>query len=143
MQFRLRTVFALLVIGGITTASIARWLRRPVTSNTLDGQSFQLAGPSALLYCVMTSDADTLSRMLMMQKYDLDKTASPEQWTLLQHALLHECLDTTTLLLKHGANPNYANKGTPTPLELARRAFRQDLVDVLLEYGAKDLNSPP
>jgi serine/threonine protein kinase len=110
------------------------WLRRPVVGSTHDGKSFQLAGHDALMHSVMTNNSEALNRLLTMDKYDLDFSPSNGSWTLLQTALQHSCLETTSLLLRHGANPNFASKGTPLPLELAKRSGRIELVALLQEY---------
>ena len=110
------------------------WLRRPVAGRTLDGKSFQLAGHDALLDCVMRNNSEALNRLLTMDKYDLEFSPRNGQWTLLQTALLHECVETTSLLLQHGANPTFASKGTPLPLELAQRSGRKELVELVQKY---------
>jgi ankyrin repeat protein len=69
-----------------------------------------------------------------MDKYDLDFRPVNGQWTLLQTALQRSCLETTSLLLQHGANPNFASKGTPLPLELAKRSGRKVLVALVQKY---------
>ena len=138
MQFRLRTIMIGVCLLAVALTLSVNWLRRPVTGHTLTGESFQLTGHDALLHCVMTNDAESLQRLLMMDRYDLDRSAKNGEWTLMQHALQHGCVSTTTLLLEHGANPNAANPGTPTPLELARRNGHPDLVAVLIRFGAID-----
>jgi hypothetical protein len=110
------------------------WLRRPVVGKTLDGKSFQLTGHDALMDCVMRNNAESLNRLLTMDKYDLDLSIRDGQWTLLQIALLHNCVETTSLLLRHGADPNFASKGTPQPLELAQRSGRKELVVLVQKY---------
>ena len=110
------------------------WLRRPVVGSTHDGKSFQLAGHDALMHCVMTNNSEALNRLLTMDKYDLDFSPRNDQWTLLQTALQHNCLETTSLLLRHGASPNFSSKGTPLPLELAQRSGRKDLVALVQRY---------
>jgi uncharacterized protein (TIGR03067 family) len=110
------------------------WLRRPVAGRALDGKSFQLAGHDALLDCVMRNNSEALNRLLTMDNYDLDFSPRNGQWTLLQTALLHECVETTSLLLQHGANPTFASKGTPLPLELAQRSGRNELVELVQKY---------
>jgi ankyrin repeat protein len=127
-------VVFLLAVASMLTVN---WLRRPVTGRTLTGESFQLTGHDALLQCVMTNDADSLQRLLMMDTYDLDRSKKGE-WTLMQHALHHGCVSTTTVLLENGADPNAASDGTPTPLELARRNGHPDLIDVLTRFGAEE-----
>jgi hypothetical protein len=99
-----------------------------------DGKSFQLAGHDALMHCVMTNNSEALNRLLTMDKYDLDFSPGNGQWTLLQTALQRSCLETTSLLLQHGANPNFASKGTPLPLELAKRSGRKVLVALVQKY---------
>ncbi len=110
------------------------WLRRPVVGSTHDGKSFQLAGHDALMHCVMTNNSESLNRLLAMDEYDLDFEPGNGQWTLLQTALQHNCLETTSLLLRHGANPNCASKGTPLPLELAKRSGRKQLVALVQNF---------
>ncbi len=110
------------------------WLRRPVVGSTHDGKSFQLAGHDALMHCVMTNNSESLNRLLAMDKYDLDRSPGNGQWTLLQTALQHSCLETTSLLLRYGANPNFASTGTPLPLELAQRSGQPKLVALVQEY---------
>jgi hypothetical protein len=61
-------------------------------------------------------------------------THRARQWTLLLTALQRSCLETTSLLLQHGANPNFASKGTPLPLELAKRSGRKVLVALVQKY---------
>lgn len=114
------------------------WLRRPVVGSTLDGKSFQLAGHDALMDCVIRNNSETLNRLLTVDKYDLDFSPSNGSWTLLQTALQHSCLETTSLLLRHGANPNFASKGTPLPLELAKRSGRKQLVALMQKYLERD-----
>ena len=138
MQFRLRTIMIGVCLLAVASMLTVNWLRRPVTGHTLTGESFQLTGHDALLHCVMTNDADSLQRLLIMDKYDLDRTAKNGEWTLMQHALQHGCVSTTTLLLENGADPNAASDGTPTPLELARRNGHPDLIAVLIRFGAID-----
>jgi hypothetical protein len=82
----------------------------------------------------MTNNSEALNRLLTMDKYDLDFSPSNGSWTLLQTALQHSCLETTSLLLRHGANPNFASKGTPLPLELAKRSGQKDLVALVQKY---------
>jgi serine/threonine protein kinase len=118
------------------------WLRRPVVGSTHDGKSFQLAGHDALMHCVMTNNSEALNRLLTVDKYDLDFSPGNGQWTLLQTALQHSCLETTSLLLQHGANPNFASKGTPLPLELAKRSGRKELVALVQKYLAHDNANP-
>ncbi len=110
------------------------WLRRPVAGRTLDGKSFQLTGHDALMDCVMRNNSEALNRLLTMDKYDLDFSPRNGQWTLLQLAILHGCIETTSLLLRHGANPNFASEGTPLPLELAKRSGRKELVALVQKY---------
>ncbi|MFM2219955.1 MAG: Serine/threonine-protein kinase PknB [Planctomycetota bacterium] len=110
------------------------WLRRPVVGSTHDGKSFQLAGHDALMHCVMTNNSEALNRLLTVDKYDLDYCPLHGQWTLLQTALQRSCLGTTSLLLQHGANPTFASKGTPLPLELAKRSGRKELVTLVQKY---------
>jgi hypothetical protein len=110
------------------------WQRRPVVGSFHDGKSFQLAGHDALMHCVMTNNSEALNRLLTMDKYDLDFSPGNGQWTLLQTALQRSCLETTSLLLQHGANPNFASKGTPLPLELAKRSGRKVLVALVQKY---------
>ncbi len=110
------------------------WLRRPVVGSTHDGKSFQLAGHDALMHCVMTNNSEALNRLLTMDNYDLDFSPGNGKWTVLQIALLHNCVETTSLLLRHGANPSFASKGTPLPLELAERSGRKELVALVQKY---------
>lgn len=140
MQFRLRTM--MIGIGLLAVASMLTigWLRRPVTGRTHSGESFQLTGHSALVHCVMTNDADSLRRLLTIDTYDLDHVEQEGQWTLLQQALQHGSVGTTTVLLENGANPNAASEGTPTPLELAHRNGNPDLIAVVIQFGANDSN---
>ncbi len=138
MQFRLRTIMIGVCLLAVASMLTGNWLKRPVTGHTLTGESFQLNGHDALLHCVMTNDADSLQRLLIMNTYDLDRFAKNGEWTLMQHALQHGCVSTTTLLLENGADPNAASDGTPTPLELARRNGRPDLIAVLIRFGAID-----
>lgn len=137
MQFRLLTLIMVICLISVAFAAAQYWMRRPVTGKTLDGREFSLIGYDALLHCVMTNDAYSLRRLLLMNRYDLDAGASQGQWTLLQLALQHGCVETTTLLLENGADANVASDGTPSPLELARRSGNSDLMVVLNRFGAK------
>ncbi|MCA9059504.1 MAG: protein kinase, partial [Planctomycetaceae bacterium] len=112
------------------------WLRRPVEGRTLDGKTFSMSGNDALWLCVMNNDASSLSRLLTMDRYDLEALAARGEWTLLQHAIHHNCLETTELLLRHGADPIFAAPGTPPPLELAERGGNPALISLVQEYLA-------
>ncbi len=138
MQFRLRTIMIGVCLFAVASMLTVNWLNRPVTGHTLTGESFQLTGHDALLHCVMTNNADSLQRLLIMDTHDLDRSVKNGEWTLLQHALQNGFVSTTTLLLENGADPNAASDGTPTPLELAHRNRRPDLIAVLIRFGAID-----
>ncbi len=141
MQIRLRTILIAITVIAVALMLTENWLRRPVTGNTHDGQAFQLAGDDALILCVMTNDATSLRRLLALNSYDLDRVGNPGDWTLLQHALHHGCIATTKILLEHGANPDVAGEGTPTPLELAHRNGHPELLALLREFGATEPTS--
>jgi len=85
----------------------------------------------------MTNDSENLGRLLLLDSYDLDKASRAGDWTLLQNAIHHRCLGTTTVLLENGADPNHTNEPVPTPLELAERLGSPELIKVLKDYGAQ------
>lgn len=136
MQFKLRTLFIFVgLITFVVSFSIA-WLRRPIVGRMIGGQRFELSGFDALLHCVMNNDAVSLNRLLTMDRYKMEWTSRDGDWTLLQLALQHGCVATTRVLLEHDADPNFFQKGTPSPLELARRSGNPELTLLLTRYGA-------
>ncbi|MCA9121313.1 MAG: ankyrin repeat domain-containing protein [Planctomycetaceae bacterium] len=138
MKFRLRTLLIAVSLAAVATFATVQWLRRPVNAKTLDGREFRLQGQDALLYCVMTNDSQTLPRLLSIDTYDLNHIGGGAgSWTLLQQAVHHRCIETITILLQHGADPNLTSGSTPTPLQIAEQIGHRDLINVLKEFGAK------
>lgn len=136
MRFRIRSLLIATFLIAFAAAVGVTWLRRPVAGRTLDGERFELTGHAALLHCVMTNDADSLRRLLMIDRYDLEAQTAGGQWSLLQHSLHRRNIETAALLLENGADPNFAAEGTPTPMKLAERAGQPELVALLKSYGA-------
>jgi hypothetical protein len=137
MRFRLRTLLIIVCLLAIALAITVNWVRRPVTARTMDGHKFDLHGRDALLHCVMTNDSKSLSRLLLIDKYDLDRCGGGGgNWTLLQQAVQHGYIETTTALLENGANPNVTYETVPTPLQMAERSGYPKLLGVLKEFGA-------
>lgn len=52
--------------------------------------------------------------------------------------LLWRVIQTTKLLLKHGANPHMQNDKGETPFQVALRREEQEIIDVLSDYAQND-----
>ena len=138
MRYYIRSLLIIVGLAALACLFIVSWLRGPVIGRTKDGTEFELRGRDAILHCVMTNDAESLQRVLLIDRYDLDASGASGTWTFLQLALQHQCYETTEILLKNKADPNHAPTGTPLPIELAKRSGSPEIVELLLKYGAGD-----
>ena len=138
MRFNLRTLLSIVTLVAVACTVAAVWLRRPVVVQSINGREIHLSDRAALLPCVMTNDAKSLRRLLLIDTYDLDRIGGGGgNWTLLQQAAHHGYVEMTTVLLEYGADPNRCFGSIPTPLQMAERIGKPELAKVLKEYGAK------
>jgi ankyrin repeat protein len=72
----------------------------------------------------------------ILLQYETDADACDDGgWTPLHHASKHNRVEVAKLLLQHGAEVNHRDSNDRTPLHLATQ---HDVVQLLLEHGAKD-----
>ncbi len=137
VQFGTKAIFLATVLVALVLVATTSWIRRPVNMHTLDGKKFPTQGIDAIWVCVMQADHQNLSRLLMIDQFDLNRPSSPPEggWTLLQHAVFRGSVECVEILLENGADPNLAYGGSPTPLELARRKHKQDIIALLKQHG--------
>ena len=136
MQFRLRTLFLALFVAAIATACSVAWLRRPVKSRTKAGQEISFEGYYAVVHCVAIGDAENLRRLLLIDRYDLNRGGA--RGTLLQLAVTRPNADETVrVLLDNGADPNLHADGTRSPLQMASDMGNANIVAILREAGAE------
>lgn len=70
----------------------------------------------------------------------LNTVSEKQHLTLLQYAILHQKVAITELLLKHEADPNFKNPGSPLPITMCHS---KELQILLQQYGAKFPDKPP
>jgi ankyrin repeat protein len=141
MRFRFGTksLFLTTLLIALSLAALNWWARRPVYVKTKDGQTLSMHGIHAVWASVMRKDDDNLSRLLLLDRYDLNRPSSGDSgWTMLQRAIFRESPECVEILLEHGADPNLHYGDSPTPLELARRTRNQSIVNLLRHHGAAD-----
>lgn len=88
------------------------------------------------------TDDFELLRELLGNRRDFPNCREPGFGHLLEYALYHSSLSFIQKLLEAGANPNYEdNDGFPSIIAAlsSEREERQDMIDLLLQYGA-DIN---
>ena len=138
LHYGTKSLLLVTLIAAVVLAAFAWWARRPVWFSTKDGAKYPMHGYSAVVGCVLRKDHQSLSRLLLLDRYDLNRPSSPSSgqgWTLLQHAIHLGSAECVEILLENGADPNLAYGGSPTPLELARRKQRQDIIALLKKHG--------
>jgi len=95
-----------------------------------------VAGRDYLREAVITGEAAAVEKMLARGTWDLSALDS-EGHTALHRAIHSRHLDVVKVLLAHGADPNVRARDGPPALNHALGLHLREIVDALLEYGAK------
>lgn len=83
------------------------------------------------------SEPRLVERMLRFPGLDLNAKEGKRGWTALHGAAQRGRMDIVRILLDAGAEVNPLDGSGCTPLDLARRKHRIDVMELLRQYGAK------
>lgn len=93
-------------------------------------------GQTALSFAVLNNNLECI-KLLLEQKADPALSMIHPAWTSLHHAVFYDEIETAKLLIKYHISLEITNGNSATALEMAVKHYKDDMVSILLDAGAK------